>query len=228
MTNMGNIFEAYYYVRQKVLDNPYDYSSSEYLKILQSVKTYFDSFVWVSNDMDRLIYLYAGKGLNNTTIADYIGVNVNTYRSRVSRVSNKLAGVLFDGRKLEDACLYASVEEIADTRAYIEKLNHRLVLGRELSNYMFEKIHNITEDCDKEEELTEENKFRALMLVAHFSEPAIDSMFSDVKPEALAYIMNELYGTQFSEWSIYYKRMQKKVSHVSASMNKLIDFCKTE
>lgn len=227
--NMGNIFEAYYYVRQKVLDNPSDYSSPEYMKVLQSVKTYFDSFVWVSNDMDRLIYLYAGKGLNNNTIADYIGINANTYRSRVSRVSNKLSGVLFDGKKLIDACLYAPIEEIADTRAYIERLNHRLVLGKELSNYMFEKIHNITADCVQEDELTEEDKFHALMLVAHFSEPAIDGMLSDVKPEALAYIMDELFGVKFSEWSIYYKRMQEKVSHMNvSSMQKFIDFCKKE
>lgn len=32
----------------------------------------------------------------------------------------------------------------------------------------------------------------------------------------------------FSEWSIYYKRMQEKVSHMNVSMQKFIDFCKKE
>lgn len=90
--------------------------------------------------MDRLIYLYAGKGYNNNAVADFIGVNVNTYRSRVSRVSTKLSGLLFDGQRLIDACVYAPAEEIAKTRAYIDQLNNRLVIGKELSNYMLEKF----------------------------------------------------------------------------------------
>lgn len=226
--NGGNIFEAYFKVKEMISKDPYLYDSPEYQKILQSVKKYFDSFVWVSNDMDRLIYLYAGKELNNATIADYMGVNVNTYRSRVSRVSTKLSGLLFDGQRLIDACVYAPVEEIAKTRAYIDQLNNRLVIGKELSNYMLEKIHNITVDSVQEEDITEEEKFQALMLVAHFSEPAIESKLSEVKPEALAFIMDELFSSDSSEWSIYYKKMQDKVSHLAVPPKKVIDYCKSE
>lgn len=90
--NAGNIFEAFFLAKEKIVKEPDIFSDPEYMKILQSVKKYFDSFVWVSNPMDRLIYLYAGKGYNNNAVADFIGVNVNTYRSRVSRVSTKLSG----------------------------------------------------------------------------------------------------------------------------------------
>lgn len=226
--NGGNIFEAYFKAKEMISKDPYLYDSPEYQKILQSAKKYFDSFVWVSNDMDRLIYLYAGKDLSNATIADYIGVNVNTYRSRVSRVSTKLSGLLFDGQRLIDACVYAPVEEIAKTRAYIDKLNNRLIIGKELSNYMLEKIHNITVDSVQEEDITEEEKFQALMLVAHFSEPAIESKLSEVKPEAIAFIMDELFSSDSSEWSIYYKKMQDKVSHLVVPPQKVIDYCKSE
>lgn len=88
--NAGNIFEAFFLAKEKIAKEPDIFSDPEYMKILQSVKKYFDSFVWVSNPMDRLIYLYAGKGYNNNAVADFIGVNVNTYRSRVSRVSTKM------------------------------------------------------------------------------------------------------------------------------------------
>ena len=115
--NAGNIFEAFFLAKEKIAKEPDIFSDPEYMKILQSVKKYFDSFVWVSNPMDRLIYLYAGKGYNNNAVADFIGVNVNTYRSRVSRVSTKLSGLLFDGQRLIDACVYAPVEEIAKTRS---------------------------------------------------------------------------------------------------------------
>lgn len=153
---------------------------------------------------------------------------MNTYRSRVSRVSTKLSGLLFDGQRLIDACVYAPVEEIAKTRAYIDQLNNRLVIGKELSNYMLEKIHNITVDSVQEQPITEEDKFQALMLVAHFSEPAIESKLSEVKPEALAFIMNELFSSDSSEWSIYYKKMQDKVSHLAVPPQKVIDYCKSE
>lgn len=216
--NAGNIFEAFFLAKEKITKEPDIFSDSEYMKILQSVKKYFD----------RLIYLYAGKELNNSTIAEYLGVNVNTYRSRVSRVSTKLSGLLFDGQRLIDACVYAPVEEIAKTRAYIDQLNNRLVIGKELSNYMLEKIHNITVDSVQEQPITEEDKFQALMLVAHFSEPAIESKLSEVKPEALAFIMNELFSSDSSEWSIYYKKMQDKVSHLAVPPQKVIDYCKSE
>lgn len=81
--NAGNIFEAFFLAKEKIAKEPDIFSDPEYMKILQSIKKYFDSFVWVSNPMDRLIYLYAGKGYNNNAVADFIGVNVNTYRSRV-------------------------------------------------------------------------------------------------------------------------------------------------
>lgn len=226
--NAGNIFEAFFLAKEKIVKEPDIFSDPEYMKILQSVKKYFDSFVWVSNPMDRLIYLYAGKGYNNNAVADFIGVNVNTYRSRVSRVSTKLSGLLFDGQRLIDACVYAPAEEIAKTRAYIDQLNNRLVIGKELSNYMLEKIHNITVDSVQEQPITEEDKFQALMLVAHFSEPAIESKLSEVKPEALAFIMDELFSSDSSEWSIYYKKMQDKVSHLAVPPQKVIDYCKSE
>ena len=76
--------------------------------------------------------------------------------------------------------------------------------------------------------ITEEDKFQALMLVAHFSEPAIESKLSEVKPEALAFIMNELFSSDSSEWSIYYKKMQDKVSHLAVPPQKVIDYCKSE
>ena len=59
--NTGNIFEAFFLAKEKIAKEPDIFSDPEYMKILQSVKKYFDSFVWVSKPMDRLIYLYAGK-----------------------------------------------------------------------------------------------------------------------------------------------------------------------
>lgn len=102
--NTGNIFESFFMAKEKIAKEPNIFADPEYMKVLQSVKKYFDCFVWVSNPMDRLIYLYASKGYNNTAVADFIGVNVNTYRSRVSRISTKLSGLLFDGQRLIDYC----------------------------------------------------------------------------------------------------------------------------
>ena len=55
--NAGNIFEAFFLAKEKIAKEPDIFSDPEYMKILQSVKKYFDSFVWVSNPMDRLIYM---------------------------------------------------------------------------------------------------------------------------------------------------------------------------
>ena len=50
--NTGNIFEAFFLAKEKITKEPDIFSDPEYMKILQSVKKYFDSFVWVSNPMD--------------------------------------------------------------------------------------------------------------------------------------------------------------------------------
>lgn len=47
--NAGNIFEAFFLAKEKIAKEPDIFSDPEYMKILQSVKKYFDSFVWVSN-----------------------------------------------------------------------------------------------------------------------------------------------------------------------------------
>lgn len=47
--NTGNIFEAFFLAKEKIAKEPDIFSDPEYMKILQSVKKYFDSFVWVSN-----------------------------------------------------------------------------------------------------------------------------------------------------------------------------------
>ena len=45
--NAGNIFEAFFLAKEKIAKEPDIFSDPEYMKILQSVKKYFDSFVWV-------------------------------------------------------------------------------------------------------------------------------------------------------------------------------------
>lgn len=223
MTNTANIFEAYWSASEVITKNSDVYTSPEYVRLLKAVKVYFDSFSWVGNEADRLIYLYSGKGLNTSAIAAYIGINENTYRSRVSRISAKLSGILFSGSRLSDVCLAANVDTVKMARVYIESLNNRLVIGKELSGYMLDKILAVTADSDLEQSVTEEEKFQALFLVASFSEPAIQNKMSEINPAALAVVMDELFGSGFSEWSCYYKKMQSKVFHLQMPPPNIID-----
>lgn len=93
---------------------------------------------------------------------------------------------------------------------------------------MLDKILAITTDADMEQPVTEDEKFQALLLVAGYSEPVIQNRMSEVNPVALAVVMDELFGAEFSEWSCYYKRMQSKVVHLQMPSQKVIDFCKNE
>lgn len=226
MVYSANIFENYHMTKETVLAHPDTYSDSEYLKLLQAVKVYFDSFVWASDETDRKIYLYSGRKLNSITIADYVGINPNTYRSRVSRISTRLNSILFLGRELSELCMCGSLEDVKETRIYIECLNNRLVMGKELSGHIFEKIHAITANAIEEQTVTEAEMFQALLLVASFSEPAINNKMSQVNPLALKLVMDELFGSEFSEWSCYYKKMQSKVFNLQMPTQKVIDFCK--
>lgn len=223
-----NIFEAYWSARGTITKNPDIYASPEYLKLLKAVRVYFDSFSWAGNEADRLVYLYSGKGLNCSAVAGCIGINENTYRSKVSRISAKLSGILFNGSRLPDVCLSADGDTVRNARVYIESLNNRLVIGKELSGYMLDKLLAVTADSDLEQPVTEEEKFQALLLVAGFSEPAIQNKISEVNPAALAVVMDELFGSGFSEWSCYYRKMQSKVLHLQVPSQKVIDFCKSK
>lgn len=228
MAYSANIFENYYMTKEAILKYPDTYSSPEYLKLLQTVKEYFDSLAWVSDDKDKLIYLYSGRGMDSTTIAGYLGMNANTYRSRVSRISTRLSGVLFHGGILSELCLGGSPADVKKLRQHIEQVLYRLVIGKELSCYMMDKIHVITANVVEEQTVTEEEKFQALFLVASFSESAINKKMSEVNPTALAIVMEELFGSENSEWSLYYKRMQTKIPHLPVPPQKVIDFCKSE
>lgn len=228
MAYSANVFENYHMTRKTILEHPDTYGSPEYFKLLQAVKGYFDSLVWVFDEKDRLIYLYSGRELDSATVAEYIGMNANTYRSRLSRISTKLSSTLFHGGVLSELCLSRSPADVKKLRQHIEQLNNRLVIGKELSNHIFNKIHNITVDCVQEQQTTEEEKFQALLLLASFSEPAINNKMSEVNPAALAFVMEELFGSEFSEWSCYYKKMQSRVSNLNMPSQRVMEFCKSE
>ena len=93
---------------------------------------------------------------------------------------------------------------------------------------MLDKLLAVTADSDLEQPVTEEEKFQALLLVAGFSEPAIQNKIGEVNPAALAVVMDELFGSGFSEWSCYYRKMQSKVLHLQVPSQKVIDFCKSK
>lgn len=227
VAKVSNIFEMYWSANEMITKNPDVYASPEYLKLLKAIKGYFDSLCWVVNESDRLIYLYSGKGLNCATIAGYMGMNENTYRSRASRISTKLTNILFDGKKLSDVCINGDERVAKHYRVYIEQLNNRLVVGKELSGSILEKIHEVTVKSASEVPVTEEEMFQALILVALLSESSINTKLDQVNPAALSRVMDELFGAGVSEWSLYYKRMQSKLLNLQMPSQKIIDFCKS-
>lgn len=225
---MTNIFENYYMTYEAVLKDADIYASPEYLKLLQAVKNYFDSFAWASDETDKKIYLYAGRQLDSSTIADYLNMNANTYRSRVSRISVKLNSRLFNGSELSELCLSGSLELIKKTRIYIESLNNSLVMGKELSSHIFEKLRSVTMNAVEEQSVTEEDMFQALYLITSFSEPVINHKMSQVNPAALKLVMDELFNLTGSEWCLYYKRLQSAVSDLKLLSQRTRNYCKNE
>ena len=227
MTKMSNIFEMYFNANDMIMKTP-DIYSPEHFKLLNAIKGYFDSLCWVRDDIDKLIYLYSGKGLNCATVAGYIGINAHTYRSRTSRISNKLSKVLFDGKKLTDIVINGDVSIVKHYRVYIEQLSNRLVIGKELSGSILDKIHEVIVGSVQDIPVTEEDMFQALMLVALFSEPSIDAKLAQVNQAALRMVMDELFGSNVSEWSLYYKKMQSKLLNLKTPSQQIINFCKNE
>ena len=226
MAKVSNIFEMYWDAQRNIAKNPDIYASVEYLKLLDVIKAYFDSLCWVGDDADRLIYLYSGKGLNCATVAGYMGMNENTYRSKASRISTKLSKVLFDGKKLSEVVINGDESVVRYYRVYIEQLNNRLVIGKELSSGILDKIHSVTVQRVQDVPVTEEDMFQALMLVALLSEPSVSTKLSQVNPAALKKVMDELFGEGVSEWCLYYKRMQSKLLNLQSPSQKVIDSCK--
>lgn len=224
----GNIFEAYWSVREVITKNPDVYNDPEYFKLLKVIEQYFNSYRWTSDEKDRLIWLYSGKGLNTATVASYLDMNINSYRCKVSRISTKLKDILFDGSNLSDICLSSDSGVVKNARIHIDHTNKMIAFCKEIPSGIFSQINATVTDAIIDPEMTEEDMFRALLFLTTYSNTVINDKLSQLNPAALEAVMASLYAHEYNPWLSYYKTMQDFVKVMRTPPAQVIQACKDE
>lgn len=208
MSCEGNIFESFHAVKSAVLQDAETYGG-EYLLLVEAIEKYFKSFVWTENENDRMIYLYSGRRLKSSVIADYMDINMNTYRSRVSRISAKLRDVLFHGSELSAVCLSGDLEVVKNARHHIERLNLQFDFYQEFKPKMLEKINSFISGCsDEKGTFSEAEMIQALFFLSKNSESGVEIQLKNVNPAALSYVVSQLSGEGYSDCFALYHVMQ--------------------
>lgn len=207
----GNIFEVVYSIEAKVLSDPVAYSAPEYARLFKAIKFYFNEGLWAHNDKEKKIYMYSGKNLKTAYIAERLHMNINTYRSNVSRISSRIRASLFDGADVYTAILASSPIELRKLCSHIEFLNVSFDIYDELDADLLKGINDKRESSPGVV-ISDEDYYEVLDFLCAFSKKAVQSRLSHLNPVALDYVMNELASPTYKKAMTHYKAIQRDIA----------------
>jgi transposase-like protein len=209
LKDSGNIFEVVSTIEATIVGDKDTYSDPIYLQTIESIKNYFKNGSWSRNEKERLIYLYSGRGLKTAEIAERLGMNINTYRSSVSRVSSRLQGILFGDSSAYTSLLEASSEDVAKLKKNVDFLNMSFDILNEFDSDILTKIESFKESSVGST-VTESEYYQAVLFLASFNKKVIEARLNQLNPIALDLVLNELNSSSLTSSMLQYSWLQKE------------------
>lgn len=207
----GNIFEVVYSLEAKILSDPVTFSAPEYARLFKAIKFYFNEGAWAHNDKEKKIYMYSGKNLKTSYIAERLHMNINTYRSNVSRISARIRSVLFDGRDVYTTILSSNSQELRKLCVHIEFLNVSFDIYDEFDVDLLKSIDEKKESSTGAG-ISDEDYYEVIDFLCAFSKKAVQSRLSHLNPVALGYVMSELASPTYKKAMTHYKAIQRDIA----------------
>ena len=199
----GDFFKAFWSAKSVIENSPEAFESA-HIDLVSAIETYLKSFVWAKDNIEKGMFLYSNKGMTGNKIASCLGLKPETYRSKLSRLSDKLRSVLLNGSPVSDTMLSSDISLVKECSARVNHLNSYFNFFEEFSNDFFVKI----QDYAKSEfgSFTDEDYINAIAFLAFNSVRVCNKRFDDINKDALAKVMSDLQDDSPNETFSLYKR----------------------
>ena len=142
MASRYNIFKDFLWVKETVSKNEGGLYNDLMFRVIEALERYLISGSWASSESEKLIARHQLQGLSCSLSAKSLGINENTYRSKLSRLNVKLSGLIFDGEKV------SSLLTLSDS-AKLKEVYMRLLLLTSSFNFYDEVSSSVIQLVNK-------------------------------------------------------------------------------
>lgn len=201
-----NIFKEFISVQEMVQSKEQTFLP-EALLLLSSIKNYFESGVWAKSKTEYLIYTYAFLPYTTSEMADLLELKNSTYRSMVSRLSDRIRSIALDGVTISEIVFSQDRTHIQEIKRRIDFLYMRYDPYKNLPKELLPKVKNMIKDVDENsfDKVSDLALFDAANVLSRFSLKNIEAQFSALNPVALKKILFELQTEEYTK-GLHYLR----------------------
>lgn len=203
----GNFFSAFWEAKDAIERNPDIYKEHEYSLLIIEIEKYLQSGNWAKDSIDRSLFFYSNKGLTGKIVAEKIGIELPTYRTRMKRVSDRLRSTLFNGSALTDICLGDNVDAVREAIKRINFLNSSIDYYSEFPENIIHLVEERIKKSSHTESFSEEDLFNAIAYLLYNSIRVQKVRLEHINPDALDYVVTKMNTSEFNEIFSYYKSL---------------------
>lgn len=195
---MENIFKELESVKAEYEANKSDYVELSEIAI-QLSEEYLQSMLWCRNETERRIYMYQASGLSAEEISSLLKLNANTYRSTLSRISARLRKDVFNTNNLSETLLFSDSQTKKDLIHRLMFLKFDWNLYRQVNPEIINMLLTASDKlCDSDDNITEEDLIKVLVVIKMNSNEYILSQLRGVKAKALHTVINGLNTNKYN------------------------------
>ena len=169
---------------------------SEALSLLSSLKKYFDSGVWARSETEYLIYTRCELPYTTSEMADLLGLKDTTYRSMLSRLSDRIRSVALNGVTISDVVFSQDAKYILDTKRRVDFLYEEYDPYKNLPRELILEMESILKSAKgkaiSDKVVEDRDLFDAMNVLSRFSISNMKKQFASIDPAVWVKAFSEL------------------------------------
>jgi hypothetical protein len=206
MASRYNIFKDFLWVKETVSKNEGGLYNDLMFRVIEALERYLISGSWASSESEKLIARHQLQGLSCSLSAKSLGINENTYRSKLSRLNVKLSGLIFDGEKVSSILTLSDSAKLKEVYMRLLLLTSSFNFYDEVSSSVIQLVNKLpyTEGSD----FSEPDVFNALAFLAMHSKSVIEFQLKSLNIPALDMVIASLSESTMTKEMGYFRSLQ--------------------
>lgn len=206
MASRYNIFKDFLWVKGEVTKNEIGKYSDLNIRVIEALERYLMSGSWASNEAEKLMARHQLQGWSGDRSAKALGLNQNTYRSKVSRLNTKLSTLIFEGERLSTVCTLTDADKLKEVYMKLLLLTSGFNFYDEVSSSVIQLVNRLP--YSEETDFSETDIFNALAFLAMHSKSVVEFQLKSLNISALDSVINSLSEGEVTKEMGYFKSLQ--------------------
>lgn len=204
---MENVFKEIAEIKEEFEKDKASYDELSEIAI-KLADEYLQSMLWCRNETERKMYMWQSSGLSAEEISNQLNMNASTYRCTLSRISARLRKEVFNTNNLYETLLSFDSQTKKDLihRLMFLKFDWNLYkqVNPEIINILLTASDKL---CDSDDNITEEDLVKALVVIKMNSNEYIQSQLRGLKAKALHTVIDGLNTNKYNVFFLNFMQL---------------------